>query len=392
MKKIGESLLVILLLFFMNGCKNLLDGKKSGRITITLPGNSSRVVTYYKVNEVDEYYIELLKDKVVVDNTRGKPGETISLTTVEEGDYEITVVAYNDEGIVIAEGKTVISLNEENLNPIVKIKIIPNVKTNTLDIIILGVGIEWNEEGFIPDTMILIHGNEEKEIEDFYMSNTELTYTKWYQVYSWALEHGYKFINKGKKGSLSEDDDTVFSESNQPVTNVSFIDAIVWCNAASERAGYEPVFFYKGTSDFEDKTKVIRNSLDFENSITYSFNSNSKGYRLPTNEEYIYVLKGEKETFEISNEELNEIAWFSNNSENGSHEVATTKRNEFGLFDLIGNVYEWSLTSKEDTYQYCGKGCWSDDFEVITEEELSDCLNTTVDIYHGFRVVRSADN
>lgn len=44
--------------------------------------------------------------------------------------------------------------------------------------------------------------------------------------------------------------------------------------------------------------------------------------------------------------DLDEIAWCSNNSEGRTHKVAQKKPNNYGLYDMIGNVYEWCLDNK----------------------------------------------
>ena len=79
-------------------------------------------------------------------------------------------------------------------------------------------------------------------------------------------------------------------------------------------------------------------------------------YRLPTAEEWDYAcsagaagaycrLAGGRE---ISLNTLDKVAWFDGNSKNTSHPVGKKKSNAFGLYDMIGNVREWTSSTGDD--------------------------------------------
>ena len=79
--------------------------------------------------------------------------------------------------------------------------------------------------------------------------------------------------------------------------------------------------------------------------------------------------------------ELDAIAWYGSNSDNHAHEVGQKKANAWGLYDMLGNVWEWCYDWHEDypmknLTDYTGPengsdrvyrgGCWRDDAKLCS--------------------------
>ena len=106
-----------------------------------------------------------------------------------------------------------------------------------------------------------------------------------------------------------------------PVVNVSWFEAVTYCNALSKQRGLPSCVTLAGT---EPTFSVL----------------NCSGYRLPTEAEWEYAARAG--TTGPRYGELGEVAWYDENAALKPHPVGQKKANAWGLFDMLGNAYEWT--------------------------------------------------
>jgi len=132
---------------------------------------------------------------------------------------------------------------------------------------------------------------------------------------------------------------------NHPVVGVSFYDAIYFCNKLSVIKGLVPVYSVDGKLDVEEWDYIPHTGKIISGKI--SQNKYSNGYRLPMQIEWLYAAKGKKNLYPES-DSIEDIAWYKENSEKSTHEIAQKKPNDFGLYDMLGNVEEWTFRTNFD--------------------------------------------
>ncbi len=129
-----------------------------------------------------------------------------------------------------------------------------------------------------------------------------------------------------------------FNGVNNPVENVSWFDAVYFCNKFSEKFGFAPVYSVNGTTDVSERDYKPHYGNSIRGGILQ--NSNANGFRLPTQEEWEYAAKGGQNYEYSGSDNLDEVSWYGSNSGGTTHPAAQKKANGYGLYDMSGNVRE----------------------------------------------------
>ncbi len=186
------------------------------------------------------------------------------------------------------------------------------------------------------------------------------TYAQWKRVLQWAEANGYTFSKTGDMGSMYWYAFT--HRPDEPVVQLTWHDMLVWCNALSEMEGRTPCYY-----EDEECTEVYRSAFTYRalkvdgpelvaaephRYAEYSAYAqpwlfvrwDTDGYRLPTEAEFEYALRGGTQTnyfWGTDDAKKDDYTWNILNAGGRTHPVGQKQPNPFGLYDVQGNVYQW---------------------------------------------------
>jgi len=257
------------------------------------------------------------------------PPYQLAWKNVAAGTYDIKVVAYDNKGAAISKMVSV-TVTEGTL-------VLVDAGTFTL-------GDDANAKAKPAHPVTL---------SSFYICRHELTFAE-YDAFTSAT------------GRALVEDVNGTGRGNKPLYNISWYDAIEYCNWRSAQEGLSPVYTI-------DKTTQDTNNTSTTDTLKWSVTANltADGYRLPTEAEWEFAAKGgnRSQGFSYSgSNNVKEVAWFGgkkaaaaiaagtfSNFTSGNvtkkgdlRGIGLMKANELGLYDMSGNVHEW-VWDKYDT-------------------------------------------
>lgn len=261
----------------------------------------------------------------------------------------------------------------------------------------------------IGDGYVFAKPTHKVNLNAFYMDKYEVTKARWDEIHKWATNNGYSFTvgYNAANGKVA----------NHPIYVMLWHDVLRWCNARSQIEGLSPAYY----TDAEMTTVYKKSDL-----ITPIVNWNA-GYRLPTEAEWEYAARGglsgkrfpwgDTITHNQANYHSTTNEIYDQSATRGYHPIYATNGfpytspvgsfapNGYGLYDMMGNVWEWCWDWPgiyESTEQTNPHGVSHSGYERIlrggtwmygaTNSQCSFRYSFTAsnpNSYYGFRTVRS---
>jgi len=172
---------------------------------------------------------------------------------------------------------------------------------------------------------------------------------------------------------IMNENPSTFVSADNPVEGVTWYKAIEFCNLLSNASGLQKCY------EIDSVNKVV------------NLVPGSSGYRLPTDAEWEFSCLSNSSDVQYG--PIDKIAWFDENSNNSTQAVGKKTPNQFGLFDMLGNVWEWCWDVYDPevygSYRVFRGGGWADSSRgcLATNRRRSHPTYAIDDL--GFRVAKA---
>jgi len=230
------------------------------------------------------------------------------------------------------------------------------------------------------------------EVGAFLIMRTEVTYELYRHVAAWGEQHGYNLDDP-----CIDCDTAVSGGGKLPVTNISWLGAVVWANALSEMKGLDPA--YKDSSG-----AVLRDITQRRRIEASQVAAGASGFRLPDLAEWQVAARGADKGLADGSYGLPHAGGWrpprGAKTEANEHDarpslVARLRPNAIGLYDMSGNAAEWVATpfdmgegpnGHHKYYYYCGESFAHGQGQTLASCDFHSSSFAEGDI--GFRLVR----
>ena len=175
-----------------------------------------------------------------------------------------------------------------------------------------------------------------------------------------------------------------------PVVNVTWYDAVMFCNWLSRQEERDPCYQKEGKEQVRDYQNKIQEH------DAWKLIPGANGYRLPTEDEWEYACRARTTTayyFGETDDLLDRYAVFVKNAKDRPDQVGRKLCNAWGLFDMHGNVREWCQDWDTESSPYnrvLRGGCWSNPASLCQSAFRYGDQPGTRDDALGFRVATVA--